>query len=163
MMCLGASGGQPTTNQAPVHLYIYQVFNGRPAVTVWDPDTSSKPDKFEFDLEMSRGWRTNYSVCSKALVRKAEKEGLDARSLATILDRLFMASANTNLAFLPAAATSRTEKGELVWVVGLRWEYMWVIDRGDKSNVDERNALGHVRVFVFSQATLKQLNFLTCR
>jgi hypothetical protein len=154
--CLGAAAGQPSTNQSEARLFISAVNDGRPVVSIERGRFSADRKFFEFDLQMSRGWQTNYSVCSGALVQAAQKEHLDAPSLATILLRLLTSRANTNLAILPVAAHSTTQDGALVWIVTLEWE--------NRRSVEELgNTLGHIREFTVTQATLKHVGFSTCR
>jgi hypothetical protein len=93
-------------------------------------------------------------VCSNALVASAKKEHLDSSALAKILRSLRSAPENRGLAILPVAAQSRTQGGELVWVVVLHWEIArWAAD-GAK--------LVHVREFTVTQKNLKQIGFSTC-
>lgn len=151
--CLSASAGQSSTNQSQAWLFVSSVRGGRPIVSIERGDFSSDRH-FEFDSKMARKWRTNYGVCSKALVESAQREHLDFSSLAKILQNLRTAPENKNLAILPVAARSTKQDGELVWAVVLRWEIeKWVAD-GAK--------LVHIREFTVTQKTLKQVGFSTC-
>ncbi len=152
--CVGAPAGQPSTNQSDAWVFISSVRGGHPIVSVQRKDFPPGHDFFEFDSQMSRRWQTNYTVCGNALVASAKKEHLDSSSLAKILRSLRSAQENRGLAILPVAAQSRTQGGQLVWVVVLHWENArWAAD-GAK--------LVHVREFTVTQKTLKQIGFSTC-
>jgi len=53
----------------------------------------------------------------------------------------------------PSVAYQASWNGRLVWVVNVKWESVsWGSD-----------GLGHIRIFVFDQTTLKRVAFATCR
>jgi hypothetical protein len=104
----------------------------------------------------AREWQDNYAVFSQALTDAAKKARLDSASLAEILRMLRTAKENKYLAVLPVAAHSTTFKGEPAWVIGFRWEGESWVSKSPKVG------LSHVRHFIVSQKTLKQLGFNTC-
>ena len=153
--CVGAPAGQSSTNQSEARLFISAVRGGRPIVSIEGGEFSSDRDFFKFQAGMTRQWQTNYGICSKALVESAKKEGLDAASLAKILQVLRGAPENKSLAVLPVAAHSTKSEGEQVWIVTFRWENaMWVSRLGAN--------LAHIREFTVTQKTLKQIGFSAC-
>ena len=108
----------------------------------------------EISKPVAREWQTNYAVFSDHLVSAADKAHLDSASLAKVLFLIRSAEANGHLAILPFEAHSTYVKGDLAWVVGLRWEM--------KDWVQRNGYMGHVRRFAFTQKTLKLVEFQTC-
>ena len=115
---------------------------------IWEKQT---PD---VEPEKPREWRRLYSSFSSALVTSARQAGLHSSSLQELLKRLLTAKENKGLAVLPIAAHQTYEDGEAVWVIALKWEGEAAVREGDP--------LAHMRIFTFSQKTLKQTAFVTC-
>jgi hypothetical protein len=152
-LCTCGYAGDASTNQprAQATLVIASVKDGRPVVTVEGRYAlrAAVPDG-----EVVRQWRTNYTLFSKALVEAAEKQHLNSASLAAILRRLPAAPENEHLALLPMMVGSTKFRGQWAWDITLQWE-------GERYAI-EKGRLGHVRDFIISQETLKQLDFKTC-
>ncbi len=108
----------------------------------------------EVQPDSPKQWRKFYDAVSKELVHNAEKSGLDARSLEKLLKMLPKADENKGLAVVPVAVHQTQEKGELVWVITLRWEEESAVLKGD--------SMAHIRYFSFLQKSLKQTGFVTC-
>lgn len=104
----------------------------------------------EVDSYTSVNWQQNFAVFSAALVGSARAHKLNSQSLAKALD-LVLKDAD-GLAYLPVGAFYAHLNGRLVWIVTVKWEG---VEMG-------RDGLGHIRIFVFDQETLKRVAFATC-
>src|SRR5262245_58462118 len=120
--CICGCSRADSSAQVGAQLFISSFQEGEPSVSVERHAFRSTGELFTFEPEMTIQWRTNYNLCSQALVKAAEKEGLDSSSLAQILETLRSAPENKGLAILPVAAHAAKLDGEDVWRITLRWE-----------------------------------------
>jgi hypothetical protein len=155
LTCFAAPAVGSSTNQSEATLFISSIRGEQPIVRVERNDFPSEPDLCHFSPQMVRQWQTNYGLCSEALVAAAQKDRLDSSSLAKILRTIRTAPENNGLAVLPVAAYSTTKDGERVWLISLRWER-------ERSAIDW-GTLSHIRNFTFTQKSLKQVGFMTCK
>ena len=113
---------------------------------------ANQPEEKQFNVYVTTKWKDNFSVFAKSLVQKADRQKLDSASLAKALD-LVLKDSKERIAYLPVGAYQTTLDGKLVWIITVKWEY---------PSMGEASGLGHIRVFVFNQKTLKQVGFVTC-
>jgi hypothetical protein len=52
--------------------------------------------------------------------------------------------------YLPVGAYQTTLNGDPVWIIIVKWG-------------SGKEGLGHIRIYVFDQKTLKQVGYVTCR
>jgi hypothetical protein len=116
---------------------------------------ANKPDEEKFAVYGIDKWKETFEVFAAALVKKAAKEKLDAVSLRKILD-LILKNRKDDVVYLPVGAYQTTLEGDPVWILPVKWEYPSFTVPG------ESGRLGHIRIFVFDQKTLKQVGFVTC-
>jgi hypothetical protein len=164
LVCFSTFGDEAHTNNAaaPVaspdkdtRVWISSFPSGRPIMVTTDHrEDHPRPCTPEIPTSMARQWQTNYAVFSEHLVSAAEKAHLDSASLAKILSVIRSREEKAGLAILPVEAHSTNVKGELAWVVGLRWEM--------KDSVQRHGDMGHVRSWAFTQQTLELVDFQTC-
>jgi hypothetical protein len=90
-----------------------------------------------------------YDNFSKALVRKAADAHLDSTSLEKILEKIRKDSKG-RISYLPVGAYSSYFDKKPAWIITVKWETF------------KDSHLGHIRMFVFDQKSLKQVAFNTC-
>ena len=169
-----SSTNQPPSQEAECGVVIFSIRSGQPIVGIERRQFYSDPyfgqawlDGPKFTSQIIQQWQTNYDVFSKVLVAAAEKAHLDSASLAKILQKIRTAPENTNLVVLSVAAHETTLNGEPVLAVGLRWESVFIegiiLDASKTKQSAANSHLGHVRYFIFTRKTLKQVGFSTCK
>ena len=121
---------------------------------LWD-EFANKPDEQKFKGYTTEKWKDTFSDFATALVENAKNQKLDTISLSKVLD-LILKESKDKIAYLPVGAYQTTLDGSLVWIVAVKWEYPPKDEKG------ENRALGHIRMFVFDQKSLKQVGFKTC-
>jgi len=122
---------------------------------LWD-SFANKPDEMKFSSYTTEKWKETYEAFAAALVKKADDQKLDSKSLCKALDLVLKDSKN-KIAYLPVGAYQTTLDGKPAWIVTVKWEYPSMGKTG------ENIGLGHIRAFVFDQKTLKQVGFMTCK
>jgi hypothetical protein len=113
---------------------------------------ANKPEEQKFNSYGTDKWKDNFSLFAKSLVQKADNQNLDSASLSKALD-LVLNDSKDKIAYLPVGAYQTTMDGRPVWIITVKWEYPLMGENTD---------LGHIRMFVFDQKTLKQVGFVTC-
>ncbi|MGC3960638.1 MAG: hypothetical protein QM813_22705 [Verrucomicrobiota bacterium] len=108
----------------------------------------------KFDSYTTENWEDNFAAFSKSLVRKAESQKLDAASLNKALDEV-LSDSKGKIAYLPIGAHQAKIDEGLVWIITVKWEYPLAAP-------NHKQALGHIRKFVFNQKTLERVGFVTC-
>jgi hypothetical protein len=116
---------------------------------------ANQPDERKFSAYTTEKWQKTFEVFAAALVKKAQSQKLDSASLRKALD-LILKNRKEDIAYLPVGAYHTTLDGKPVWIVTVKWEYPSFAPKGESAN------LGHIRIFVFDQKTLKQVGFVTC-
>jgi len=111
---------------------------------------ANKADESQFESYTSANWTANFEVFAAALVRKADNQRLDSAALRSVLGLVLGDS--KGLAYLPVGAYQATLNDKLVWIITVKWESVAFGEDG----------LGHIRIYVFDQRTLKQVAFVTC-
>jgi hypothetical protein len=115
---------------------------------LWD-HFANKPDEIQFSGYSTENWQVAYSSFSKALVQKAANANLDSISLEKILEKIKKDSKG-RIAYLPVGAYSSYFDKKPAWIITVKWETF------------KGSHLGHIRMFVFDQKSLKQVAFNTC-
>lgn len=118
---------------------------------LWDT-FANQPDEKKFGSYGSADWQKNYGVFSRNLVKKAGALNLNTESLEKVLQLVLKHSEN-KIAYLPVGAYQTTLNDRLVWIITVKWEYP---SMGDDAG------LGHIRMFVYDQKSLKRLGFTSC-
>jgi hypothetical protein len=117
---------------------------------LWD-NFANKPEEEVFSSYTVKKWKINFAIFSNALVKKAENQKLDSVSLRDALD-LVLKDSKYELAYLPVGAYQTMLDEKPVWIIAVKWEHS---SRG-------KALLGHIRMFVFEQKSIKQVGFVTC-
>lgn len=121
---------------------------------LWDHCIHIFEDEDRLKDMPARAWKRNYRMFSRALVAKAAASGLNAEALSKALDivRWEADRPYKRLAFLPVGAFSGDSNYGPAWVVVVRWEVRGL-----------HGELSHIRACAFSQESLDQIGFVTCR
>ena len=119
-------------------------------------DIFAKPDEKKFSSYTTEKWQQNYGAFAAALVKMADEQKLDSSSLRKALD-LVLKDPKNKIACLPVGAYQTTLDDKPVWIITVKWEGLPMDGNG------KIRGLGHIRVLVFDQKSLKQVGFVTCR
>jgi hypothetical protein len=113
---------------------------------------ANTPEEKKFNSYGMDKWKDNFSLFAKHMIQKAETRKLNSASLRKALD-LVLKDSKGKIMYLPVGAYQTTLEGNLIWIITVKWEY---------PSIGEIAGLGHIRMFVFDQKTLKQVGFVTC-
>jgi hypothetical protein len=157
LLCLSslshASGEQPSADAVVVKVMEAPLPHDKDKREgfLWDT-FANKPDEKIFNSYGTENWEDNFTLFSKALVQKADKQKLDSGSLRKAL-ALVLKESKGKIAYLPVGAYQTALDENLVWIVIVKWEV---------SRMGKEAGLGHICMFAFDQKTLKQVAFNTC-
>ena len=105
---------------------------------------ANKPEESKFNDYFSKDLDKDYALFAKSLVKKAKEQKLNFESLEKLLGMLGSGST-----CLPVGAYQTTLKGDLIWIVIMKW--------------GEDIPLNHIRMIAVTQKELKRVAFNTCR